>query len=308
MNYFDLQVNGYGGTDFNQDGLTAEQLHTACATLERDGVAGVLATFITDDMPRMCRRLKNLCALRGQDPLAAKMIRGIHIEGPFLNPADGFRGAHPAAAMGPANPSDMNRLLDAGGGLVRLVTLAPECDPGFEVTRSLSDQRVVVSAGHCDPSVDELRGAIDAGLSMFTHLGNGCPMQMHRHDNVIQRVLSLSEHLWLCFIADGVHVPFFALKNYMDVAGLDKVVVVTDAVAPAGLGPGRYTLAQWDIVVGEDLVAQAPDKSHFVGSAISMPRVKSNLMQQMGFDEEVVRQLTCDNPRAALAAKGYLVD
>lgn len=307
MNYFDLQVNGYGGTDFNQDDLTADQLHTACTALERDGVAGILATLITDEAAAMCARLKRLCDLRTRDPLAMKLIRGIHLEGPFLNPAAGYRGAHPGDAMGPANADDMNRLLAAGGGLVRLVTLAPEHDPGFGVIRQLADQQIVVSAGHCDPSLDQLRGAIDAGLSMFTHLGNGCPMQMHRHDNIIQRALSLSDQLWLCFIADGVHVPFFALRNYLDTAGLDRVIVVTDAVAPAGLGPGRYTLAQWDIVVGDDLVAQAPDGSHFVGSAISMPRVKSNLMQRMGFDEQEVRKLTCDNPRAALAERGCVV-
>ena len=86
----------------------------------------------------------------------------------------------------------MKRLLDAAGGLTKVVTLAPERDPGFRVTRMLARKNVIVSAGHSDASVDQLQAAIDAGLAMFTHLGNGCPMQMHRHDNIIQRVLSLS--------------------------------------------------------------------------------------------------------------------
>jgi len=159
---------------------------------------------------------------------------------------------------------------------------------------------VRVSAGHCDPSVDQLRGAIDAGLSLFTHLGNGCPMQMHRHDNVIQRVLSLSDRLWVCFIADGVHVPFFALKNYMEVVGLERVVVVTDAIAPAGLGPGRYTLGRWELLIEEDMVARAPDRSHFVGSAISMPQTKKNLITQLGLSEGEAMTLLRDNPRRAI--------
>ena len=114
----------------------------------------------------------------------------------------------------------------------------------------LAGAGVVVSAGHCDPSLDQLRAAIDAGLSMFTHLGNGCPMQLHRHDNVIQRALLACRRPplpWVSFIADGAHVPFFALRNYLKVVGFDRAIVVTDAIAPAGLGPGRYTLGRWDL-------------------------------------------------------------
>jgi N-acetylglucosamine-6-phosphate deacetylase len=126
----------------------------------------------------------------------------------------------------------MDRLLDAAGGLTRLVTLAPERDAGLKVTRRLAGQNIVVVAGHCDSTLEELRTAIDAGLTLFTHLGNGCPMQRHRHDNIIQRALSLHDRLLLCLIADGAHVPFPALGNYMRAAGLDRCVVVTDAIAP----------------------------------------------------------------------------
>ena len=107
----------------------------------------------------------------------------------------------------------MKRLLDQAGGLARLVTLAPERDPDMKVIRHLVRQNVLVSAGHCNPSLDELRAAIDVGLSMFTHLGNGCPPLLERNDNIIQRVLSLRERLTICFIADGVHIPPMALRT-----------------------------------------------------------------------------------------------
>ena len=189
--YVDLQVNGYAGVDFNRDGLTAEDLEAACRRLQRDGVAGILATVITDQIDAMQRRLAAIARIREMSPVVREIVLGIHIEGPFLNAAPGYIGAHPAAAARAADVETMQRLLDAAAGLTRIVTLAPECDASFAVTRFLADQGIRVSAGHCDPSLDQLRAAIDAGLSMFTHLGNGCPLMMHRHDNIIQRALSL---------------------------------------------------------------------------------------------------------------------
>jgi len=298
--YFDLQVNGYGGVDFNSDDLTPDGLHRACELLERDHVAGFVATITTENVDSMCLRLRNLVRFRESDSLAKRLIAGIHIEGPFLNENPGFRGAHPVDAIRPADVDVMWRLLDAAGGLTRVVTLAPERDAGVVVTRMLVSQGIVVSAGHTDASLDELRGAIDAGLSMFTHVGNGCPMLLHRHDNIIQRTLSVSERLWLCFIADGVHVPFPALRNYLRLAGTERCVVVTDAIAAAGLGPGRYRFGRWDLLVGEDRVARAPDGSHFVGSAGTMPLSRKNLVEGVGLMDAEALRLTSHNPRAAI--------
>ena len=300
--FFDLQVNGYAGVDFNQDDLDADQLHCACERLEEDGVAGFLATIITDDLAAMCRRLSRLAELREIDPLAKRLIAGVHIEGPFLNNRDGYRGAHPLDAIRPADADSMTRLLDAARGLTRVVTLAPECDPGFAATRILASRGIVVSAGHTDATLEQLRRAIDAGLSMFTHVGNGCPMQMNRHDNIIQRALSLANELWLCFIADGAHIPFVALGNYLKLAREDRAIVVTDAIAPAGLGPGRYRFGRWDLEIGEDMVARAPDRSHLVGSGITMKQNAENLLRRVGLPEQVVRKLTLENPRIAIGA------
>jgi N-acetylglucosamine-6-phosphate deacetylase len=298
--FFDLQVNGYGGVDFNQDDLTPDALHRACERLAADGVAGILATVITDDLDRMARRLANLARLREQDPLAQRLIAGLHVEGPFISPVQGYRGAHPADAVRPADADEMQLLLDAGGGLVKLVTLAPEQDAGAKVTRLLASQDVRVSAGHTDASVEQLAAAIDAGLTLFTHLGNGCPMQMHRHDNIVQRALSLSDRLAVMFIADGTHVPYVALRNYLRLCGTDRTIVVSDAVAPAGLGPGRYTMARWDLLIGADMVARAPDGSHFVGSAITMKQAHANLVGPVGLSDADATRLTRDNPMRAV--------
>jgi N-acetylglucosamine-6-phosphate deacetylase len=302
--YFDLQVNGYGGVDFNADDLTPEQLHSASEQLRAAGVTGILATVITAPIPVMCRRLARIVELRAGDALARDLIVGFHIEGPFLNPTKGYRGAHAEAAITPANPDAMQALLDSAGGLTRLVTLAPECDSRMNVTHMLAQHGIVVSAGHTDASLDELKAALDAGLTMFTHLGNGCPMLLPRHDNIIQRALSLSDRLCLTFIADGAHVPWPALGNYFRAATLDRCIVVTDAISAAGLGPGRYRLGEWDLKIGEDRVARAPDGSHLVGSAGTMPLSRENLIRHLGLSEAQIDQLTMHNPRKALGIRG----
>jgi len=296
----DLQVNGFGGIDFNQDSLSAEDLHQACLQLASHGVETILATIITDKIEVMARRLANLARLRHLDPQAQKTIAGFHIEGPFLSAEPGYRGAHPPEVIHPANVDEMRRLLDAAQGLTRIVTLAPEADAGYKVMRTLVDQGITVSAGHCNPSLDELRSAIDAGLRMFTHLGNGCPIQLPRHDNIIQRALSQADKLWLCFVADGVHIPFFTLRNYLRCADISRCIVVSDAMAAAGLGPGRYKLSRWEVTIGADLAAWAPDRSHLVGSAITMRQSFANLIQHAGLTEADAVRLTSTNPRQAI--------
>lgn len=297
--YVDLQLNGYFGVEFNDSGLTAERFHFACERLREHGVRAFLPTLNSVPHDEMVARLTCLSRHIAADPLARAMAAGIHIETPFLNPAPGYRGATPPELIQPPSLEVMRRYVDAGNGLVRLVTLAPECDPGFATIRWLAAQGIRVAAGHCDPTLDQLRGAVDAGVTLFAHLGNGMPMQVHRHDNVIQRVLSLRDRITPCFIADGVHVPLFALRNYLDLAGTDRAVVVTDAIHIAGLGPGRYRLRYGrEADVGEDLAVWAPDRSHLCGSAVTMAQNEANL-RKLGYDERQIRQMTCENPARA---------
>jgi N-acetylglucosamine-6-phosphate deacetylase len=297
---FDLQMNGYAGVDFNRDDLTGKSLHEACALLREDGTEGILATVITAEVDRMCARLTRLAELRARDETIADMIAGIHIEGPFLNESPGFIGAHPARAARAADPGIMERLLEAAAGLTRVVTLAPERDAGFRTTRLLAERGVCVSAGHCDPSLDQLKGAVDAGLRMFTHLGNGCPLTMDRHDNIIQRALSLHDRLWLCFIPDGVHVPFPALKNYLRCAGLERTIFVTDAIAASRLGPGDYTIGDVSVTVGEDLVARVRGKPGLAGSTVTVPRMVRFAREVLGLTESEMELVMHTNPVRAL--------
>lgn len=300
----DLQVNGYAGVDFNSlQPLTDRQAIDVCRRLASDGVDKILATIITAPLNQMCVRIKRIAELIDQIPEVAERIAGIHVEGPFINPADGFVGAHPASAVVPANPSDVSRLLDAGESKIRLLTLAPEMDDGARVTRQLTDRGIVVAAGHCDPSLDQLRQSIDAGLKLFTHLGNGCPGNFHRHDNIIQRVLSLGDRLSVSFIADGHHVPTFALGNYIRCLPESNVVIVTDAISAAGLGPGRYELSDQIVQVDPDGAAWAACRTHFAGCATTMPRMIEILQSELGASDSQIKKWTRENPSKLLECR-----
>jgi len=303
MKPLDLQVNGYAGTDFNGDDLTAEALHHACVCLREDDCDSILATFITDDVATLERRMSTLVRLREQDELARSVIVGIHIEGPFMNPEKGYIGAHPPQCVRPANLEDAKRLLDAAGGLTKIVTLAPEKDEHFHVTEFLANNGVTVSAGHCNPSLDVLRAATEHGLTMFTHVGNGCPMLMHRHDNIIQRALSLRDKLWLCFIPDGVHLPPAVLQNFFRAKPPGRALFTTDAMAGAGAGPGRYTIGPHEIEVGPDRIARQPGAQNFAGSTLTPDEGVRNIAAYLGLSPDTAHALWSSTPAAAFGVR-----
>lgn len=300
MKPFDIQINGYAGVDFCSAMLTPETCRRACDALAADGVDGILATVITDTIDSICGKLERLVHLRDSDPMIARMIVGFHVEGPFISPRPGYVGAHAREHVIPATPDAMRRIVAAADGLVRLVTLAPEHDAGFATTSYLARSGIVVSAGHTDASLDQMRGAIDAGLTMITHLGNGCPTVLPRHDTIIQRILSLRDRLWICYIPDGVHVPFFALANYLALSGIERSIMVTDAISAARLGPGVHELSGEPVEVDAAGVARRPGSTNLAGSTITMPGIRDNLVRHLGLSESQITRLIDENPRRAL--------
>lgn len=296
----DLQLNGFRGIDFNASILNPEQLHSAAKALIQDGSGQCLATIITDSIEAMEAKIGALASAMDQDPVVRAVLTGIHVEGPFINPQPGYHGAHPQKHARSATTEEADRLIQAGRGHVKLLTLAPEMDPGFAATRHLVTSGIRVSAGHCNPTSAVLRDAVEAGVSLFTHLGNGCPALLPRHDNIIQRVLAQRSLPFVMFIADGVHVPCEALGNYFHCVGLDRVVVVTDATSAAGMGPGHYQLSGIDVLVDASGAAWSPDRSHLIGSTITMPETRRLLAERMGLTPAEVEQVTVRNPRRAL--------
>ncbi len=279
---FDLQVNGFAGVDYQQDGLTLERLEHSLRSLLEHQTGEILLTLITDRIDRLCSRLENLEKLRGRSPLAQRMVPGYHIEGPWLLPEPGYHGAHLPHLMCDPVTADFDRLWEASGGRIRLITMAPELPGAAEVIAHAVRHGVRVSIGHSnagDPAIDE---AIQAGMTLCTHLGNGVPGLLHRHDNIIQRLLSRDE-LTAVFIPDGIHLPPGVLRNFVRSKPSGKALFTTDCMAAAGAGKGRFTLAHVQAEVGDDGVVREAGKENFAGSSLTMDRALRNVRDFLGW-------------------------
>ncbi|MBL9188613.1 MAG: N-acetylglucosamine-6-phosphate deacetylase [Opitutaceae bacterium] len=266
--WFDFQVNGFGGVDFQAPHVSLHELEHAVGVLRRHGVAAILLTLITDTIDEHCRRLEQFEKHRAASPACARMIAGYHIEGPWLSPEPGYRGAHPAEPMHAPSIAEFERLQTAAGGHIRLITLAPEWPGSAECIAAIVSAGVQVSLGHTNASEADIDAAIRAGARFATHVGNGTPLTLHRHDNIIQRLLARDE-LTACLIPDGVHLPPFTLRNFFRAKPPGKVLFTTDAMAGAGMGPGRYAIGRFSLEIGADGIARQPGGGGFAGSTLT---------------------------------------
>jgi N-acetylglucosamine-6-phosphate deacetylase len=299
---FDFQVNGFGGVDFQRDDLSAGDLRRCASALRGHGVGCIFATLVTAGVERVCLRLEGLERARSSDAAVERMIAGYHLEGPWLSPKAGFRGAHPAGPMHAPSLPEFSRMQEAAGGRIRLVTLAPEWpgSPGFiaEVVR----QGVHVSLGHTDATEEEIGAAIAAGARFATHLGNGAPAVLPRHDNIIQRLLSRDE-LTACLIPDGVHLPPFVLRNLFRAKPPGRVLFTTDAMAGAGAPPGAYTIGELTVSIGADGVARQPGGEGFAGSTLAPDDGVLNTARYLGLGIPEARRLWSEAPAAAFGVR-----
>ena len=300
MNYLDLQVNGAYGIDFNDDALTIEGFEFACAQLHESGVVGFLATIITDSIDTMCGRIQKIVRFVDAKPELRQLVRGIHVEGPFLSDQSGYYGTHPPQHIQRANERDAMRLLDAGQGFIRLLTLAPEQDPDCKIIRKLCLEKVLVFAGHTDASFQSLDRAIDSGLVGFTHLGNGCVQHVDRHDNIIQRVLALRDRLVITLIADGIHLPGWLLQSWLEMIPYERSIIISDSMSAAGMPPGEYKIGNQNILVEPSRRTRHRDHGYLAGSASTMKDMDRYLSETLTMCEADREQIMLNNASSLL--------
>jgi len=291
--FIDLQVNGFAGVDFNTPGVSGEEIDRAVSAMRATGVTRFLPTLITSSFDRFAS-----CVA----PLAASLnpaIVGIHMEGPYVSPLDGPRGAHPAAHVAAASIDDFRRREEAAEGRIRLVTLAPEVPGALPLIEYLVSQGVRVAIGHTAATPSQIRDAVAAGATISTHLGNGCAEMQHRHESVIWPQLAADE-LTATVIADGHHLPWHVLKSLVRAKGLARTVLVTDAMAAAGAPPGRYTLGELE--VERDLSGRVglPGTPYLAGSSLTMDVAIGYAARALGCSLDRVLPLATTTPAGLL--------
>jgi N-acetylglucosamine-6-phosphate deacetylase len=264
---FDVQVNGYGSIDFQQDDLTVEDLQKAARALRRDGCSRFLLTLITDEWSALTSRLRRIRTLRAQSPELQKCIVGWHIEGPFLSSQPGYHGAHNPALMFDPAPEHILELRTITHDEPLLLTVSPERPRVLEAIEIAVAHGIKVSLGHTNASAEIIAAAVKAGATAFTHLGNGCPRELDRHDNILWRVFE-TPGLIAGLIPDQIHVSPALFRLIHRVLPTDSIYYTTDAMSAAGSPPGRYRLAKMELEVGPDQIVRQPGKELFAGSAL----------------------------------------
>lgn len=287
--FVDLQVNGFAGVDFNTPGLPPDAIPRALAAMRATGVTRCLPTLITSSFERFAACAAAIVAC--PDPA----IAGIHMEGPYLSPFDGPRGAHPASAVIAASVDDFRRRQEAAGGRIRLVTLAPEVPGAITLIEYLVREGVCVAIGHTAASAAEIADAVSAGASLSTHLGNGCAAMQHRHDNVIW-AQAAADQLHATFIADGHHLPATVLKSLIRAKNPFRSILVTDAMAAAAAPAGRYRLG--DIEVERDTNGRVglPGTPYLAGSALTMDEAIGETVRATGLELTQVLAMASAQP------------
>jgi N-acetylglucosamine-6-phosphate deacetylase len=273
--FVDIQVNGFAAVDFNEPGVPAERLRSALRSMRATGVTRCLPTLITAPLDRFSHCARAIVDL--EDPAVA----GIHLEGPYISPEDGARGAHPREHTSPASIEDFERRQDAAGGRIVLVTLAPEVPGALPLVEHLVAAGIRVAIGHTAATPEVIRDAVTSGATLSTHLGNGCAAMLPRHPNVIWEQLA-DDHLWASLIVDGHHLPASTVKVFARVKSPARTILVTDAIAAAGCPPGRHRLGNIEVILHPDGRVSLPGTPLLAGSAVTMPEAIGNTVRFTG--------------------------
>jgi N-acetylglucosamine-6-phosphate deacetylase len=265
----DLQVNGFAGVDFNAPRLEPDALEKALAAIFGTGVTLFLPTIITASADELASRFSALDQAVAQSRFARQMVPGYHLEGPFLNPADGYAGCHPPSVMIPPDADLVFRLEAALSKPILLVTIAPELSGSEAFIRAMTEAGKIVAIGHSAANAETVAMALCAGARMSTHLGNGIPQVLPKLDNTLFAQLA-ERDLHASFIVDGIHLPQPALRAMIRAKGIARSILVTDAVSAAATKPGIYEFAGMTIEHGSDGSVRSPGGRTLAGSAITM--------------------------------------
>jgi len=304
--FVDIQVNGFAGVNFSDPELDPDKVISVLPAIWKTGVTTFCPTLITNSLEQLARNFRVLEKARRLDARFVRSAPCYHLEGPYLSPG-GAHGAHDPALMRSPDWDEFSRLQEAAGGNIAIVTLAPELPGACDFIRRARAAGVIVALGHTDGSPEDIHKAIEAGAGLSTHLGNGCPTLVHRHQTPIWAQMA-SDQLKASIICDGFHLPPDLVRVIYSVKGIHRIILITDAVHVAKLPPGRYSLVGLEIELLPNGKVVAVNQQHLAGSALSMNRAVTVFEKFAGVSLGDALQAATANPGRLLRRDGICTD
>jgi len=292
--FVDLQVNGFAGVDYNSASSPLEEISKSIRAMFSTGVTRFFPTVITGAPEEMSAALRNLARAR-ETIEEGPAMEAFHVEGPHISPEDGPRGAHPARWVRPPDFEEFRRWQDAAQGNVRLVTLSPEWPEAPRYIELLAREGVVASIGHTRATEEQIADAVSAGATLSTHLGNGADRILPRHPNYIWEQLA-EDKLAASFIVDSHHLPDSFLRVALRAKGIERCILVTDAVMPALCAPGPYRLGEVEVELKDDQRVVLRGGTRLAGSSLRMDAAISNVMNVAGLSLTEAIAMATVNP------------
>jgi N-acetylglucosamine-6-phosphate deacetylase len=295
--FIDNQVNGYAGVSFTFGGgeLTPDGVRLVTRELWKTGVTTYLPTLTTNSNELL---LKNFSVLARSvsDPEILGSIPGFHLEGPFISPVDGFRGAHPQRFVRPPDWNEFTELNRTAGNKILQVTVAPEIEGAMDFISKCRDNGIIVALGHHNGDATSISGAIDRGARIATHLGNGCANTINRHLNPLWPQLS-DDRLMISIIGDGFHLNPDEIKVFYKVKGPDKTIITSDVTSYASLPPGKFINIEGDTLeITPEGMVKYPAQNVLAGSASPLKKGIANVMKVTGCSLEEAVNMVTRNP------------
>lgn len=304
--FIDLQVNGYRGCDLNAESITPDVVIALMDRLFAVGVTTFVPTLITAREDRIIAALRAIAEARSRSPLARHVIPFVHIEGPHLSPADGPRGAHPRDDIRPPDLAEFERWQAASDGLVGMVTLSPHWDEALHYITHLASRGCTVAIGHTDAEPSRIHAGAEAGAVLSTHLGNGVADALPRHPNLLWAQLA-DDRVAASFIADGHHLPADTLQAMLRAKGTEHCILISDAVALAGMPPGVYETSVGGTV---ELTAEGriviPGTPWLAGAGLPLPAGIATVAGLSGFSLGDAVRMATENPGRFVGGRGVL--
>ena len=298
----DIQVNGFTGFDLNVATVTSEDVSAMVRALWQVGTGFLCPTVVTGSFEGISNAFRAIVEACQTDSLVAHSILGIHLEGPYISAEDGPRGAHPLEHVREPDWDEFQRWQDIAEGHITIVTLAPEQNGAIPFIEKLVANGIVVALGHTDASADNIQAAINAGARLSTHLGNGAHALIKRHPNYIWEQLGADE-LWASLIVDGHHLPPAVAKSMIRAKTLDRCLLVSDAVALAGMKPGIYQFAGKSVELTAERCVRLVGTEYLAGAAIELARGIENSVRFAGITLEEAVSLATLQPMRLLNAE-----